>query len=403
MLETTYRLIPPYSKSPLLSYFCEMKYYIITGERSGDMHAGNLIRQVRAKDPEAEVRGVGGEYLQDAGADIAWHYDDIAIMGFAEVVLNFRQVLKKFSKVKKDILNYQPEVLILVDFGGFNLRIASFAKKHHIRIFYYITPKVWAWNQKRALKIKRLVDRMLVILPFEKEFYKKFDWEVDYVGNPIFDAIKAYTPNKNFYEQNGLPENRKLIALLPGSRKQELLKVIPLYNNLISRFKEVHFCIAGIKSLTDDLYAELNNLPNASVIFEQTYDLLSNADAAVVTSGTATLETALFNVPQVVVYKTTTVSYAIAKSLIKVDYISLVNLICGKEVVKELIQRDMNPDTVGEELDHLLNDEQRRKQIFSDYIKIRKILGETSASETAAAIMVQDLKDGQNNLGIIHN
>lgn len=370
-----------------------MKYYIITGERSGDMHAGNLIRQIKLHDQQAEVRGVGGDYLQKAGADIAWHYSDIAIMGFAEVVLSFRKVLKKFSIVKKDIAKYQPDVLILVDFGGFNLRIANFANKRGLRVFYYITPKVWAWNQKRALKIKRLVDRMFVILPFEKEFYRKFNWEVDYVGNPIFDAIKAYTPNQAFHKQNGLPEDKKLVALLPGSRKQELIKIIPLYLKIISRFNDVHFCIAGVKSLPDNLYKTLNDLPNASVIFEQTYGLLSNADAAVVTSGTATLETALFNVPQVVVYKTTMVSYAIAKSLIRVDFISLVNLICGKEVVKELIQRDMNPDTVGEELKILLNNEERRKQMFEDYLEIKKILGETSASETAAAMMVQDLKE----------
>ena len=375
-----------------LSYFCPMKYYIITGERSGDMHAGNLFNQIRQKDRQAQARGVGGEYLEKAGMEIAWHYGDIAIMGFAEVVLNFRRVLKKFSIVKKDILTYQPDVLILVDFGGFNLKIAKFAKKHRLRVFYYVTPKVWAWNQNRAWKIKRLVDRMFVILPFEREFYRKYNWEVDYVGNPIFDAIKEFTPNDDFLKQNGLPEDKKIVALLPGSRKQELQKIIPLYHQLIDSFSNTHFCIAGVKNLSGDLYVQLNELPNATVIFEQTYDLLSHADAAVVTSGTATLETALFNVPQVVVYKTTTVSYAIAKRLIRVPYISLVNLVCGREVVRELIQRDMDADKVAAEVDLLLNNEQRRKEIFEGYAEIRSILGDMPASETAAEMMVTELR-----------
>ena len=368
-----------------------MKYYIITGERSGDMHAGNLLREIKKLDNAAQVRGVGGDYLERAGATLSWNYSEIAVMGFAEVALKFREVLKRFSRVKKDVLSFGPDVLILVDFGGFNLRMAAFAKKHGIRVFYYITPKVWAWNQKRALKIKKLVDRMFVILPFEKDFYKKFDWEVDYVGNPLFDSIKAFSPDPDFKRNNNIPENKKIVALLPGSREQELKNVLPVYEKLIKEFKDVHFIIAGVKSLPEKLYLEVKSAPNCSVLYEKTYDILSISSAAIVTSGTATLETALFNVPQVVVYKTTAISYLIAKSLIRVKYISLVNLICEKEVVKEMIQNDMNYDNISRELDLLLKDETHRKEIFTSYQEIRTRLGASRASEKAAALMVAEL------------
>lgn len=369
-----------------------MKYYIICGERSGDMHAGNLAEAIQKYDPSAIIRAVGGNYLQEAGADIAYHYEDIAIMGFAEVLMQFNKVRKKIRMVKEDIIRYRPDALVLVDFGGFNLRIADFAKKNNVRIFYYITPKVWAWNQKRALKIRKLVDKMYVILPFEKEFYKKYDWEVEYVGNPVFDQIRKYQPTSDFLTKHNLAGNKKVVALLPGSRRQELQKVLPIYRSLLSRFPEVQFVIAGVRSLPQHMYNDFEMNKNVDVIYEQAYDLLSNADAAVVTSGTATLETALFDVPQVVVYKTNSLTYSIAKRLININYISLVNLICDKEVVKELIQNDMTPAKVGDELDQLLFNNGYRHSMLQEYSHIKEILGSQSASETTAELIVKDLQ-----------
>lgn len=369
-----------------------MKYYIITGERSGDMHAGNLLKALNKADTAAEARAVGGDYLKKAGADIAFHYADIAVMGFAEVVFSFRKVMNTFKMVRKDLYNYNPDVLILVDFGGFNIRMAKFAKSKGIKVYYYITPKVWAWNQKRALKIKERVDRMFVILPFEKEFYKKFDWQVDYVGNPVVDAINSYEVNVDFLKEHDLSNEKKLVALLPGSRRQELIKITPLYKDLVSGFTDVQFVVAGVKSLPEELYGEINALPNVTIIYEETYDLLNNADAAVVTSGTATLETALFNVPQVVVYKTHPISFMIASNLIRVNYISLVNLIADEEVIKELIQEKMNPKEVSQELHKLLFREDEISRIKNGYQKLRKVLGDQNAAETTAGLINKYLR-----------
>ncbi|MGK7388703.1 MAG: lipid-A-disaccharide synthase [Candidatus Cyclobacteriaceae bacterium M2_1C_046] len=369
-----------------------MKYYIITGERSGDMHAGNLLKAINKKDSQAQARGVGGSYLKEAGADLAFNYADIAVMGFAEVVFSFRKVMNTFKKVRKDLFNYDPDVLILVDFGGFNIRMAKFAKARGIKVYYYITPKVWAWNQKRALKIKARVDRMFVILPFEKEFYKQYNWPVDYVGNPVMDAVDAFKPSNNFLADHNLTDENKLVALLPGSRKQELIKIIPLYKELVTRFENVQFIVAGVRSLPEELYTEINALSNVSVVYEQTYDLLNHADAAVVTSGTATLETALFDVPQVVVYKTHPISYMIARNLIRVNYISLVNLIADEEVVKELIQEQMNAKEVSNELNQLLFQEDKIQKVKNSYKKIRNVLGEQNASETTARLILNYLE-----------
>lgn len=371
-----------------------MKYYLIAGERSGDMHAGNLAKAIRIYDSAATMRGFGGEYMKDAGVELAVHYDELAVMGFWEVLMNLRKINRYLERCRNDIAAFKPDVVILVDYGGFNKRIAGWAKQNGFKTFYYISPKVWAWNQGRAWKLKAIIDRMFVILPFEKDFYKKFDWDVDYVGNPVLDAVKAHKPSIDFKQRNGLSWDRPVIALLPGSRKQELQNVIPIMAEVAARMKQYQFAVASIESLDQSLYAPLKNLANVKFINEDTYNLLQNSTAAVVTSGTATLETALFKVPQVVVYKTSAVSYLIAKSLIKVNYISLVNLIPDREVVKELIQNDFNVGNLSRELDALIKTSKREK-VLRDYDKIYNILDTGSASDNAARLMVGYLAAGE--------
>lgn len=368
-----------------------MKYYIIAGERSGDLHGSNFIKALKTLDTSAEIRGWGGDYMRDAGMVLVKHYREMAFMGFLEVVQNLGTIKKYLKECKEDILTYQPDVVILIDYAGFNLRIAKFSKVLGIKTFYYISPKVWAWNTGRANKIKRIVDRMFVILPFEKEFYKKFDYEVDYVGNPLLDAIREHQVNPNFISDNQL-DDKPIIAVLPGSRKQELDNILTPMLQLTSRFKEYQFIVAGVDNLSEELYAPAK-ANGIKVIYGQTYDLLSQAHAAVVTSGTATLETALWNVPQVVCYKTSWISYQIAKALIKVDYISLVNLIGGKEVVKELIQSDLNAVNLEHELKNILEG-QGRVNVLSDYQNLQQMMGNEKASQNLARLVVKYLNEG---------
>jgi lipid-A-disaccharide synthase len=370
-----------------------MRYYIIAGERSGDLHGGNLIRAIKTHDPEATFRAFGGDFMQDAGAEIAVHYDRLAFMGFIEVVKNFRTIASYIRKCKQDISNYQPDVLILIDYAGFNQRIAKFASKKQIRVFYYITPKVWAWYQRRALQLKATVERMFVILPFEKDFFKRYNCEVDYVGNPVLDAVKKHMPNERFLLENKIATDKPLIAMLPGSRKQELKSMVPILASVAERFSNYQFAVAAIKTLDQDLYKSISHLPNVSMIYEDTYNLLLNAKAAIVTSGTATLETALFKVPQTVIYKASRTTYWIVKILIQVKFISLVNLIAGKEVIKELIQDKANAEHIGRELQSLVEDKDYRDKILTDYNEIYKTLDIGSASENAARLMVQYLKE----------
>lgn len=367
-----------------------MKYYLIAGERSGDLHAGNLAKAIRKNDAEAVMRGFGGEYMRNAGVELTVHYDELAVMGFWEVLMNLRKINRYLDRCRNDIAAFKPDVVILVDYGGFNKRIAGWAKKKGFKTFYYISPKVWAWNQGRAWKLKAIIDRMFVILPFEKDFYRKFDWEVDYVGNPVLDAVKAHKPSIDFKQRHGLSSDRPIIALLPGSRKQELQNVIPIMADVAARMNQYQFAVASIESLDQSLYAPLKNLANVKFINEDTYNLLQNSTAAVVTSGTATLETALFKVPQVVVYKTSAVSYFIAKSLIKVNYISLVNLIPDREVVRELIQNDFNAENISRELEAIVSSP-KRAQMLKDYDEIYRVLDTGSASENAARLMVEYL------------
>ena len=365
-----------------------MKYYLIAGERSGDLHGSNLIKGIKKQDPEAEFRAWGGEMMQESGAEIVTHYSKMAFMGFWEVFKNIFTVRKFIQLCKKDIINYKPDVVILIDYAGFNLRIAKFAKQHQFKTFYYISPKVWAWNQDRAIKIKQYIDKMFVIFPFETDFYKKYDFEVDYVGNPLLDAIQNFKPNPNFKRENNL--SKPIIALLPGSRKQEVEKMLSLMCGIKPQFSSYQFVIAGVSNLPKTLYEPFLVQSDVSVVYDSAYDLLSVAEAALVTSGTATLETALFNVPQVVCYKSGTISYEIAKRVIRVPYISLVNLILQKEAVKELIQNELTVENLTVELQKITTTQ--RNQQLEDYKKLHVLTGEAGASERAGQLMVSYLR-----------
>ncbi|MCH7414817.1 lipid-A-disaccharide synthase [Belliella sp. R4-6] len=366
-----------------------MKYYIISGERSGDLHASNLIKSLKAKDLNATFRGMGGDYSKKQGQELLVHYEDVALMGFLEVVLGFRKVLKYLSLVKNDILNYKPDVVILVDYGGFNMKIAKFASDENFSVHYYIPPKVWAWNQKRALKIKKYVDRVYCILPFEVEFFINFQVNATYVGNPLLDELKEFKPHDFFHQKNEL-SYQPIIALLPGSRKQELTNMMNVMISLVKDFPNAQFVVAGVKNLPENLYQPAIDA-GIKVVFDQTYDILHHANAAIVTSGTATLETALFRIPQVVVYKTSSLSYAIAKKLIRVPYISLVNLIAGREVVKELIQSDFNREMISEELNKILGNNIYRGMMLQGYDDIKNKIGENQASSTTADLIWESI------------
>jgi lipid-A-disaccharide synthase len=365
-----------------------MRYYFIAGERSGDLHGGNLIRAIREHDAGFVGRGFGGDYMREAGMDLAMHYDQLAFMGFLRVIANLGKIKAIMKQCKADILAFKPDVVVLIDYGGFNMRIAKFAKENNLKVFFYISPKVWAWNTKRAWKLKASVDRMFCILPFEKDFYKKFDWEVDYVGNPVLDAIKKFKPDPEFLKKNNLSAHKKIVALLPGSRKMELERVVPIFSKLVEANSDIQFVVAAVKTLPVELYQPLSR---AKLVFESTYDLLFVADAALVTSGTATLETALFKVPEALVYKTNVIEEAIVRSVVKIEWLGLVNLILNRNAVKELYQANMTIPKLNEELSSLLHDTNYRNQLLSDYDELYKILDTGSASENAGRLMVQYL------------
>ena len=370
-----------------------MKYYLIAGERSGDLHGANLLKGIKENDPDAQFRGWGGDMMRDEGLDLVTHYKDTAFMGFLEVALNLHKISGFLKKCKKDILSYQPDVIILIDYPGFNLRIAAFAKENGLKVFYYISPKVWAWNQKRAWKIKQNVDRMFVIFPFEIDFYKRYDYRVDYVGNPLMDAIEAFKPDPDFKKKNNLDTDKPVIALLPGSRRQEIIGMLDLMLTVQPDFPNHQFVIAGVKNLPSSLYEKYLSGGKAHIVYEATYDLLSVSEAALVTSGTATLETALLNIPEVVCYKTSAFSYAVARKLIRVPFISLVNLIMDKEVVRELIQNDLTSDNLVQELSSILPGGEKRLIQLQNYQNLQQLVGGAGASERAGSLMVNYLKD----------
>lgn len=361
-----------------------MKYFVIAGETSGDLHGANLISELKMVDAESSFKLVGGDGMA-AAANVKpiLHTTELAFMGFVEVLSNLDKIAKNLNLVKKELLDYNPDVLILIDFPGFNLRVAEFAKKNKIKVCYYISPKIWAWNQKRVYKIKKVVDRMYCILPFEVDFYKRYGMEVEYVGNPLLDAIAQHQPNPDFLKEKNLDE-RPIIALLPGSREMEVKKLLPVMAELKYKFPAHQLVIAGAPNLTHEFYKENMKLANLPVVFHATYDLLQHAKAAVVTSGTATLETALLNVPQVVVYKANALTVAIARQLIKVRFISLVNLITNMLSVRELIQKDCTPDAISAELHALMNQKDYRENVLENYELLHKLIGEPGASKRTA-------------------
>ena len=366
-----------------------MKYYLVAGEASGDLHGANLIKALKKLDTEADFRFFGGDLMLAEGGTLVKHYADMAFMGFIEVLFNLNTIFKNMALCKHDIQAWQPDVLILIDFPGFNLKIAEFAHQHQIKVCYYISPKVWAWNQKRVLKIKRIVDHLFCILPFEVDFYKQWGMDVDYVGNPLLDAVAAFTPDNNFFEKNGLDPGKKIVALLPGSRKQEINYLLTDMLAVADRFTDYQFVIAGAPSFNAGFYDEFLGRRKIPVLFNATYDILSNAHAAIVASGTATLETALYNVPQVVVYKGSAISVGIARLVIKIKFISLVNLIMDALVVKELIQQDCNPQLIYNELNLILNDEPYRQNMLYNYDRLDMRMGKPAASAKTAALIVK--------------
>lgn len=368
-----------------------MKYYLVAGEASGDLHGANLMKALKQEDPDARFRFYGGDRMLAEGGTLQKHYSEMAFMGFTEVLLNLRKILKNMKACKADVLAYQPDVLILIDFPGFNLKIADFARQNGINTAYYISPKVWAWNQKRVIKIKKTVDRMFCILPFEVDFYKKWGMEVDYVGNPLLDAIDQFTPNPAFKDTYRL-NDKPVIALLPGSRKQEIERLLPDMLSVTAGFPDHHFVVAAAPSFDQQYYQQFISSANVTLVFNQTYDLLQVASAAIVASGTATLETALFHVPQVVVYRGGAISVAIARMLVNIKFISLVNLIMDKKVVTELIQEDCNHTKITAELKAILEGPGRQDMLLN-YKELSSRMGVAGASKRTAKLIIQYFKN----------
>jgi lipid-A-disaccharide synthase len=364
-----------------------MKYYIIAGEASGDLHAANLMKELVLRDPLAEFRCWGGDKMQAAGGVLVKHYRDLAFMGFIEVIANLPTILRNLEFCKKDIVDFNPDVVVLVDYPGFNLRIATFTKSKGIKTFYYISPQIWAWKQSRVHQIKRDVDAMFVILPFEQAFYKKFGMEVFFEGHPLLDAMKDI-PNVDTFRERHQLGKKDLIALLPGSRKQEIKKMLPIMLEAISKHDNWEPVIAGVSVHDRSFYQEIAGDKTIKVIYGETYQLLLNSKAAAVTSGTATLEAGLFGVPLVVCYQGGNVSYQIAKRLIKVKYISLVNLILDSPAVKELIQHQLTPEKLRIELELLMENTEERRQVISKLQHLQSISGGEGASSRVAEKMI---------------
>ena len=338
-----------------------MKYYLIAGERSGDLHGSHLIKEIKLLDPSAEVRCWGGDLMEQAGGWLVVHYKDLSFMGFWEVFTNLLTIKKYLDFCKRDLVEWKPDVVILIDYPGFNLRIAEYAHKENLKVCYFISPKLWAWNKKRASKIKRYVDRMYAILPFEKQFYLQYDYNIDYVGNPLVDTICNFQAPSDFISAVNT-EGKPIIAVLPGSRRQEIKHMLDIMLELVPEFPECNFVVAAVDNLPEELYDIARNLDRVSIVTNQAYELLSVAKVAVVASGTASLETALFEVPQVVCYKTSWITYWIGRLLIKVRYISLVNLIADQMVVPELIQKDFQKTTIISHLRATTNRERIKKR-----------------------------------------
>ena len=370
-----------------------MRYYIIAGEASGDLHASNMMRELAKFDSQADFRCWGGDRMQSQGGKLVKHYKDLAFMGFVEIILNIRTILKNMKFCKQDILQYKPDALILVDYPGFNLEIAKFAHKQNIRIFYYISPQIWAWKQSRVHLIKKVVDRMFVILPFEKAFYARFNYDVSFVGHPLLDAIEN---NDILLSREALNstyqlDNRPIVALLPGSRMQEIQKILSVMLNATAGNDIYQYVVCAVGTIDFSIYEKFCEGYNVKIVLNDTYNILNNSFAALVTSGTATLETALFNVPQVVCYDANQFSYIIAKNLVKLKYISLVNLIMDKEVVTELIQKDLNIKRLKNEFENITINATKREEILVNYKELFTKLGGHGASKKIASLIYQDI------------
>ena len=372
-----------------------MRYYVIAGEASGDLHASRLIRAIKQNDSDASIRAWGGDLMENEGAMLVKHYRDLAFMGFTEVLLNLRTILSNMKFCKKDMIEFNPDVVIFVDYPGFNIPMASFAKKNGLKTAYYISPQIWAWKEKRVHTIKKVVDKMMVILPFEKDFYKKWNYEVEYVGHPLIEIIDGFRDSSNVEkvkQELGLKDNKKVVALLPGSRIQEIRKKLPIMLEATKEFPDLIFILAQAASLSDDLILQYTkNYPNVQVVKDQTYALLSIADAALVTSGTATLETALFKIPEIVCYKGSPISYQIGKKLIKVPFISLVNLIMGKKVVQELIQDELTSNNIKKELQKIISPGSVRELMIDDFNKLHSQLSTGGSASYKAADIIKKM------------
>ena len=372
----------------------KMKYYIIAGEASGDLHGSNLMKALYKEDVTADIRFWGGDLMQDVGGTLVKHYRELAFMGFSEVIMNLKTILNNIKICKADIEKFNPDVIIFIDYPGFNMRIAKWAKHKGIKTHYYIAPQIWAWKENRIKAVKRDFDKLFVILPFEKDFFEiKHHFPVEFVGHPLIDAIhnRIKTDEASFRKENNLNE-KPIIAILPGSRKQEISKMLSVMLSIVSDFPDYQFVIAGAPSQEYHFYTPFLTNENVKFISNKTYDLLSIATAALVTSGTATLETALFKVPEVVCYKGSWASYQIAKRIITLKYISLVNLIMDEVVVTELIQDKFNPKNLKQELSKLL-EENHRKVLLKKYDYLESKLGGVGASEKTAKIIVKVLKN----------
>lgn len=361
-----------------------MNYYLIAGERSGDLHGSNLIKEIKKADSNAVIRAWGGDMMKEAGADLVVHYKETAFMGFWEVLKNFRTIKGFLRTCKSDILKWNPDVVIFIDYPGFNLRIAKFAKENGFKTCYYISPKLWAWNRKRVFKIKKYIDRMYCIFPFEKDFYANYDYPVTYVGNPLIDSIKNYPYDSetiNQYDEQDITS----IGVLPGSRHQEVANMLETISSLFEKYQNIRFHIAAVDNLPYDLYKKYSAFQNVKIHINKAYDILRIVDGAIVTSGTATLETALFNVPQVVCYRTSELTYQIAKALIKIKFISLVNLVVDEKVVDELIQRDFNAEQLSFFVEDVKSSSTRINNILVGYKKVKDAVGDHNASELTAS------------------
>ena len=370
-----------------------MKYYLIVGEASGDLHASNLMQSIKERDENATFRFFGGDLMQKVGGTLVKHYRELAFMGFIPVLLNLKTILRNLEICKKDILQFAPDVVILVDYPGFNLKVAKFIKLNtSIPVTYYISPKIWAWKEYRIKSFKKYVDQMLSILPFEVEFYKKHNYPVNYVGNPTVDAITSRADKNQTFQEfikiNNLPD-KPIIAVLAGSRKQEIEDNLPTMLQALKNFKNHQLIIAGAPGIEKDFYKKSIGVHKAQLIFGQTYNILSKSEVALVTSGTATLEAALLNVPQIVCYKTPVpkLAYWGFQHLLNTPYISLVNLIADKEVVKELFAKFFTIDNIENETEKLLFDLEYRQSMLSEYLGIREVLGTANASDKAAKLI----------------